>query len=191
MKSVLVAACVAVLFVLLIFHAATCGWFGLSLRNEVRPLEAVTLAINLLIAFFLQRYFATRINDLRAEKNVLIDASKEIIRILSEVQERTGAQYHKAAIEEENRFAILAGFRRISNAITDLEDSVEMSHVGSVKQSFSAIWSHYYSLKVAATGGGFPSKGYTIQQRNAQEILFRRLKTGCRRLIFKINEARN
>ncbi len=190
MKSVLIAAVAAAIFVSLIFQAAICGWFGLSLKNEVRPLEAVTLATNLLIAFFLQRFFTTQINDLRAEKNVLIDASKEIIRLLSEAQERTDAQLQKGAIDEENTFAILAGFRRIANAITDLEDSVVMSHVGSLKQSFPTIWSRYYALKAVATGGGFPSRGYSVPQRNSQQLLFRRLKTSCRRLIFAINDAR-
>lgn len=47
MKSVLIAAVAAAIFVSLIFQAAICGWFGLSLKNEVRPLEAVTLATNL------------------------------------------------------------------------------------------------------------------------------------------------
>ncbi len=189
MKSVLIASAAAIILVSLIFQAAICGWFGLSLRNEVRPLEAVTLATNLLIAFFLQRFITTRINDLRAEKNVLIDASKEIIRLLCEVRERTDSQLQKSTIDEENRFVILAGFRRVANAITDLEENVAMSHLGSIKQSFPAIWSRYYALKSVATGGGFPTKGYSIPQRNSQELLFRALKTKCRRLVFTINDA--
>ena len=189
MKSVFMAAFAAIMFVLLIFYAAICGWLGMSLRNEVRPLEAITLVVNLLIAFFLQRFVTTRINDLRAEKNVLIDASKEIIRLLNEVRERTDAQLQKESIDEDDRFAILSGLRRIANAITDLEESVEMSHLESVKKSFPLLWSGFYSLKAVATGGGFPSKGYSIRQRNSQQTHFRSLKTSCRRLIFTINDA--
>ncbi len=190
MKNIFIAAAAAIISVLLIFRAAICGWFGLSLRNEVRPLEAITLVTNLLIVFVLQRFITTRINDLRAEKNVLIDASKEIIRLLNEVCERTDAQLQKASVDDEDRFAIISGFRRIANAITDLEDGVAMSHLGSLKQLFPDIWSGYYALKGDATGGGFPSKGYSIPQRNSQQLLFRSLKKSCRCLIFKINDAK-
>jgi hypothetical protein len=189
MKSILLAALAGAILVSLVFFAAVHGWFGLSLKDEVRPLEAITLVVNLLIAFFLQRFFTTRINDLRAEKNVLIDGTKEIIRLLSEVRDRTDAQLQKASIDEEDGFAILVGFRRIANAITDLEESVGMSHLKSIEESFPAIWKRFYSLKAVATGEGFPARGYSIRQQNSQQSRFRSLKTSCRRLIFRINNA--
>src|ERR1035438_5102220 len=136
MRRLILAGIAAFIFVFAVFLASVHGWFGLSLKNEVRPLEAITLAVNLLIAFFLQRFFTTRINDLRAEKNVLIDGTKEILRLLGEVSERTDAQVQKVSIGEEDIFAILSGFRRIANTITDLEDSIAMSHLESVNQSF-------------------------------------------------------
>ncbi len=189
MKRLCIAVIAAIIIVLLILYAAAAGWLGLSLKNEVRPLEAITLVVNLLIAFFLQRFFTTKMNDLRAEKNVLIDAIKEIIHILGELRERTGAQLGKASIDDGDRFAILSGLRRIANAITDLEDSVSMSHLGSIKKSFAAIRRELFALKSAATGGGFPSEGYSIQQINSQILIFRSLKIRCQQLIFTINDA--
>jgi hypothetical protein len=189
MKSIALAVLAAVTFGSLIFIAAVHNWLGLSLKNEVRPVEAITLVVNLLIAFFLQRFFTTRINDLRAEKNVLIDAIKEIIRHLNEVSERTDAQLNKASIDDADKFAILYGFRRIANAITDFEDSVRMSHLKSIIECLPVLWSHFYDLKIVATGDGFPSRGYSLQQQNSQQLHFRSLKTHFRRLIFKINDA--
>jgi hypothetical protein len=189
MKRLCIAAIAAIIIVLLILYVAKVGWLGLSLKNEVRPLEAITLVVNLLIAFFLQRFFTTRMNDLRAEKNVLIDTIKEIIHILGELRERTDAQLGKVSIDDEDRFAILSGLRRIANAITDLEESVSMSHLGSIKKSFTAIRTELFTLKSAATGGSFPSEGYSIQQINSQVLIFRSLKTRCQQLIFTINDA--
>jgi len=36
------------------------GWLGLTLKPEIRPLEAITLVVNLLIALYLQRFFASK-----------------------------------------------------------------------------------------------------------------------------------
>jgi hypothetical protein len=151
MGRLLSAFIAAILFVSLILFAATHGWYGLSLKNEVRPLEAITLAVNLLIALFLQRFFTTKINDLRAEKNVLIDASKEMIRLLIELSERTTTQVQQASIDEQSAFAIISGFRRLANAITDLEESINMSHLRSVKRSLPALRSEFFALKAVAT----------------------------------------
>jgi hypothetical protein len=189
MRSALVATFVAIIAAWLILYAAITGWLGLSLKNEVRPLEAITLVVNLLIAFFLQRFIATRINDLRAEKNVLIEESTEIIRLLNEVHELTDAQFNKLLIVVEDKDAIIIGFRRIANAITDLQESIKLSHIGSTAEYFDDIWSDYRYLKAIATGDFFPSKGYSILQRISQEKLFRSLKTRCQRLIFTINNA--
>jgi hypothetical protein len=191
MKSIFIAVLSAVIAVCLILSAAVSGWLGLSLTMDVRPLEAITLVTNLLIAFFLQRFIATRINDRRAEKNVLIDASTEIISLLSETLEQTDAQFQKSSINDEDRVAIISGLRRIANAIYDLQESINMSHLESVRELINDIWPQYYRLKAVATGGGFPSRGYSIHQRNLQQLAIRSLSTTFRGLIFAINDARS
>ena len=189
MKKLPFAIAAVAILVVLVFIVVDYRWFGLAIQNQVRPLEAITLATNLLIALYIQRFFTTRINDLRAEKNVLIDATKELIRVLSEVKERTDEQLNKPSIGEEDRTAILFGFRRIANAITDLQGIVSMSHLKSTNQNLTSIMLKYYELKSVATGDSFPFKGYSIRQRSSQDLLFRSLKTKCQRLIFEINEA--
>jgi hypothetical protein len=190
MKGVLIAVTAATLFALLILFGASSGWLGLSLKAEVRPIEAVTLATNLLIAFFLQRFVATKINDLRAEKNVLISEVSASIQILNELREKTSQQLLKSSITKEDRFAIIAGFRRAANAINDAQVCAEMSHLKSITKDFPGVWGDFFELKALATGRSFPSKGYTIDEQTSQDRLFRALTTNLRRLIFKINEAR-
>ncbi len=190
MRVLFYAGFAAVLLVFLILFAAASGWLGLSLRYEVRPLEAITLATNLLIAFFLQRFIVTRVNDLRAEKNVLIAVAGETIRLINEVRERTDAQLLKNPISDGDTIAIISGFRRVANSMNDLQVSLEMSHLKSVGEVLRPMWSEFYALKALATGGGFPVRGYSVEQRSSQDRCFRTLTARCRRLIFVINDAR-
>jgi len=191
MKMRLISAIlVAMIVVLGLFFAATHGFLGLTLRNEARPFEIITFAVSLLIAFFLQRFVATQISDLRAEKNVLIEASTAIIRLLCELRERTDAQVQKDSISEEDKNAIVAGFRRVGNAIFDLDVCIGMSKLRSMAESTSRIKKDFYTLKVTATGGDFPTKGYSIKSGGAQVRLYRSLIMKCRRTIFEINSAR-
>jgi len=189
MKNIFIAAVAAMLLAWLIIHAALCGWLGLSLSHEVRPLEAIVLVVNLLIAFSLQSFFATRINDLRAEKNVLIAECTEIIRLLREVGDLTDTQFRRAPIYGDVGFAIVSEFRRIANAITELQSCISMSQLRSLNGSLNTIWSDFFALKAAATGGGFPSSSYTVHQRGSQQRLLRALTTKIQRLIFALNSA--
>jgi len=180
----------AFLLVGLTIWGSNAGWFGLSLKKEVRPLEAIALVVNLLIAFVLQRFFTTKITDLRAEKNVLIDSAKDILRQLVELREQTEGQFQKEFIDSESATSIKYAFRRSANALTALQGSIGMSHLRSVRDNIHPVWSDFYDLKAVATGDNFPAKGYSIKQLNSQNRLFDSLGAKLRELIFQINDAR-
>ena len=134
-----------------LLKAAAAGWLGLSVKMEIRPLEAITLAVNLLIALFLQRFFATRMTDMRAEKNVLIASAQEILRALSNLRDHTNAIQNKASLSEKDKFAVLQEARRLSNAITEMQDCIAISSFGSMMEHVPGLWNDYYTLKQRAT----------------------------------------
>jgi hypothetical protein len=180
----------ALAFVTLILTIARNEWMGLTLRNEVRPFEAITLATNLLIAFYIQRYFATRMNDLRAEKNILIEFCKNTIKLIDEARYLTDPLFLNKTIDEDSSLKILSSYRRVANSLTELEEGLNLCDIQAFRKSVQPLWEDFFALKMAATGDSFPSKGYAVEQRASQDRLYRTLVRKLRILIFEINNAR-
>lgn len=190
MRSVIVAFPIALALFVVIILGADCSWLGMSLKREVRPVEALNLVVTLFIAFFLQRFFTVRINDVRAEKNLLIAQCSDLLKLLSAVNDVCLTLLRKDVVPPETPIWILSKMREISNSITDLYASAEQSKLRSIKPLLQELWRDYRDLKRAATGGGFPSRGYSIEERSAQDKHFRALAIKLRNLVFVINRAK-
>jgi len=165
------------------------GIWGLTLKREVRPFEIITFVTNLLIAFFIQRFFTTQLNDLRAEKNLLISGCSDLIRLLGEMRTMLDPLYGRQTVDEKNVEVVLVAFRRLANAITDLEDTIGLSSFNSLHVQLPPLWDDYYLLKRTATGAPFPSTGYPNEQRPLQDRLIAALTGRCRTLVFTINRS--
>jgi len=78
----------------------------------------------------------------------------------------------------------------MSNTITEFESAISMCSVQSIDSHIPKLKCEYYSLKEVATGGSFPTKGYSGPERGAMEHGFSSMTTFCHRLIFEINRSK-
>lgn len=126
--------------VLLLIFVSVCvvaglGVWGLTLSREIKPIDLALLLVNLFIAVFLQYYLATRINDLRAEKNLLIDEIKDATSILKSLRE----DCEKPSLTLEERKRVLYSLRRLANALDGIETMLGSSQLVHVQEEFAAI----------------------------------------------------
>jgi hypothetical protein len=171
-----------------VIWAAHACWFGLWLNPEIKPVEVLTLAVSILIAILLQYYFVAKATDLRAEKDLLIENTREALTLLRSCRDTLNSCHDSGKISAADEKQIKTVFRRLSNSLEHLETAIGMSQCLGMAKEFGQIKQAYLSFKIAATGGFFPSKPYTPSTISSQEQASRLLASNLQQLIFKINK---
>lgn len=183
-------AIVLAVFVIAALWAAESGIQGFSLDHSIRPLEIATLGVNIFIAFFLQYYFASRSRDLRAEKDMLIDTVRDILRILRSCRDALAAYQDDSRNRNEHKRSVLQLFRRLSNGLDGIDTAIGASQCKALQKSSPAIRESYLYYKRAATDGSFPARRFTVEEFSIQEQNYRKLNRDLEELVFKINQYR-
>lgn len=166
---------------------ASHGLWGLSLNLRVRPTEIATLGVSIYIAFFLQTYFERRSGDLRSEKDLLIEDSKEVISVLRTCRDELEACFYSGQMQSREVTRVLALLRQLANALDQMETALRQSHCACLISEFNATKDAYYRFKCAATGGGFPSQPFTGALFALQSRVYRDMRTSLQSLLFRIN----
>jgi hypothetical protein len=180
---VLIAAC----FVIVAAHLC---WFGLFLNLEIKPIEVLTLAVDIIIALLLQYYFVSKASDFRAEKDLLIDNIRDVLGVIRACREIVNSCYEAGKIGRASAKQIITHFRRISNGIEHLEAAIAMSQCKRLSADMKIVRESYVNFKEAATGGSFPSKVYSPSSISEQEQACKSLNSHLQSLIFRINKYR-
>jgi|HubBroStandDraft_1064217.scaffolds.fasta_scaffold52527_2 hypothetical protein len=189
MKMILFGVFVLLLACLVIVAAHAC-WFGLTLDTQIKPVEVLTLAVSIIIAVSLQYYFAIKINDLRVEKDLLIQNVNDVLGVLRSCRDALNTCHEAQKISSKDKTVIISLFRRLSNGIDQVESALGMSKCHKLSKEMESIRGSYFNYKTAATGGSFPSKPYTQAFISEQEQTCRALTTKLQSLIFNINKHR-
>jgi len=171
----------------LLFAAHLCLW-GLSLDLEIRPIEVLTLAVTIGVAVLVGYYFTNQVNDLRAEKDLLIDDIRTVLGVLKACRETLNSCYDSEKIGPKSKAIILTHFHRLINGIEEIEASLKISQCVNLSQEIVPIKNAYLSYKMAATGGSFPSKPYNRSSMSDQEQASRILNASLQSLVFAINK---
>jgi len=180
----LVGGAIIVVFCLL-FRAAERGLHGFSINHAIDPVGLATLGVNIFIAFFLQYYFATRITDDRAEKDILIDTVRDAFSMLRTCRDEvSGCGTSKIAAEKQKK--IISLYRALSNGLENVETAVEMSRCKELGKDFDSIRESFFKYKAAATGK-FP---YDASDISYQAQTYRALNQQLHSLAFKLNQYR-
>jgi hypothetical protein len=171
----------------LLYAAHRCLW-GLSLDLEIRPIEVVTLSVTVGIALLVGYYLTNQINDLRAEKDLLIDDVRNVLRVLKSCRDTLNSCYDEGKIGPKSKTIILSHFHRLINGIDEIEAALGMSQCSSLPRDVASIKGAYLRYKMAATGGSFPSKPYSHSSISDQEQACHALNAELQSLVFKINK---
>ena len=174
-----------VAFVLAVVWSAHAGLLGMTLNMEVKPLEVISLSVNIAIVFLLQYYLANKITDLRSEKDILIDNIADILSTMRACRDTLSTWQGKDKITPKDSHQVIQLFRRLSNGITHLEDSLNMSQCGKLSGDIPGIWQACDHYKYSATCAPFPLKPTSATE---QDRSFRALSAKLQSLVFKINK---
>lgn len=166
-----------------IWAAHACLW-GLFLNPEIKPLEVLNLAATIAIAVLIQYYFTNKTTDLRSEKDLLIGNVQDIIATLRLCRDSLSTLHGRPKIKPSDTSQILQLFRRLSNSITHLEDSIRSSQCSRLQSRIPEIWRACDHYKYSATCAPFP---VSPAPPNDQDRAFRDLSAKLQSLVFEIN----
>lgn len=177
--------------VALFLSGMTVGFFAplvtsLHYQNDFDVFKIFTLMVTLIVAFLLQYYAHQRHDDLRIEKNLLIEDSKEVISNLKEVRARFLECYYEAQITPEHVRTITGMFRNLANSLFTLEEELASSRVRLKDSELDKLKEKYFEYKIAITGGNFPS-AFTALHYNSSERIHKELSRDLHVTILSIN----
>jgi molybdopterin-binding protein len=176
-------AAVTALAAIVLICSAHAGYWGLKLNPQIDAVAVATLAFTIVIAILVQYYFATRMTNRRAEKDLLLENGRDAIAVLKACREAldTSTEHGKPG---SGRKQVLLQFRRLSNALDMLETALEMSECKTLAKA--AIREEYLSYKAAATRAA-PDKPYTVGDLADQERAYHKIRKLLQSLLFQIN----
>lgn len=143
---VLAFLCIAV------FIIAANGYGNYSINHELDPVNVVTLAVNIFIAFFLQYYFASRASDDRAEKDLLLDSVRDVFGMLRSCRDEVMSCHGMLKVSRASQQKIIRLYRTLSNGLINLQNAIEMSGCNQLTKECDAVLKRFIDYKIAATG---------------------------------------
>ena len=170
------------------FVLADRGWANFSINHELDPVNILTLGVNIFIAFFLQYYFAARVTDDRAEKDILLDNVRDVFNILRSCRDEVMACHGAGKVNKETEKRIIKLYRNLSNGLENLQTAIEMSGCKELATEFDALSERFYKYKGAGTGK-LP-RPYDASDMSHHDQTYRALNRDLHSLAFKLNQHR-
>jgi len=180
----LIMLIVIVVSSLVIWAAHACLW-GMTLNTEIKPLEVLSLAVTMAIAFLLQDYLTNKTSDLRSEKDLLIGNINDLVAFLKNCRDTLEGCDSSGKILKSEKRQIVQSLRRASNAVGHLESTLNMSQCKTLSTEMKSIRDACLRYKIAATSYPFPTRPtpLALQDRAIGELLL-----SLQSLMFKINK---
>lgn len=164
-------------------------WFGWKFNGDVNPVQLATLATNVLIALWIQLYFATRMADLRAEKNIIVDNLRAIISTHKRCRETVRECYSAKEVSAGRKLSILTQLRELSNDLENLEFVLKSSQCKGLNDKCPTLRALYIAYKESVTGKSFPAP-YEVKDYLDQENKFRDLNHALLTFLLEANKYR-
>ena len=185
--KVWLAAFVSFLFGLALGLAAS-NLGSLGFQLELRLADILNWIIILVLAALLRWHWERNFSEVRVEKDLLIEHSKEAIKTLRQVRTSFLVRYDNASAGLKEERTIKRLLRELANDLHSVECMLTLGE--SLKAVTAAtVKEQYYAYKAALTGGGFPGEPYTLKEGTRAEFLYKALHEALLRLIFQTNRA--
>jgi hypothetical protein len=169
-----------------LIYAAKAGWWGLKLNGEVKTIEVLTLAVNLMIAWALQNFLVSRISNQRAEKDFLIEIVKDAQYRVKDCNERFYQCVNKSKVLKADFDFLKAACRNLANVLEQIEISIGKSDSKHLSPKYDGLKKTFYEYKAVLTDVS-PNRAYrpeaTGEHLRANRALFSELQD----LVFEIN----
>jgi hypothetical protein len=165
------------------------GWHGWHIDHEVKPIEVVTLIINVAIVVILQQFLAARAGNIRAEKDLVIDNGKDLIQKLRESDEQFAKRSEKTKGTLDDWRIAVNQSRALSNALEHFRTSlalVNCKKCRSLDGDCEALKQQLLEYKRAITNDP-PQAKIAPDSIRAQSQQFRSFLMGIQKMIFTIN----
>lgn len=161
---------------------------SLGFQFELRLADILNWIIILVLAALLRFHWERNFSEIRVEKDLLIEHSKEAIKTLRQVRTCFLTRYDNASAGLKEERAIKRSLRELANDLHSIECALALGE--SLKALTAAsVKEQYYGYKAALTGGNFPREPYALKDGARAESLYRALHESLLRLIFQTNRA--
>lgn len=139
------------------------------------------------LARLLQIHWQQNYSDIRVEKDLLIQQSKDAILALKDARSIFLECCDKKKLTRDDEKAVKRVLRNLANTLYFLECGLgECERMRSV--GFSHLKEHCMKYKAVLTGGGFPTQPYTSAHWTDAEVIYKVFHEGLQKLIFEINK---
>lgn len=163
---------------------------NLTFKNEFDVFDILTLAIAILVSWYLQVFTQKRAGNLRIEKDFLIEQAKSIKITADQVRELFLDCYLKNSVSSEEGRKIIRLVKILSNKLNELENTLGNCNKRYKKcKGIQEAVEIYFAYKSTITTN-LPSKKpppFSTQSYNRQERLYRDLHQNISLFILEIN----
>lgn len=148
---------------------------GLSFKKEFDIFDIFTLLVAIGIALAVQYYAQGKQNDLRKEKDLLIEQARKITDILPKSEDifLEYFEYNKNIDQSYNK-RMVPSLRRLGNEINHLEDQIKTSKLIAQKNNFSDLKKAYDDYRYQLLNLTF-SRPISPQTEAEKSRLYRKL----------------
>jgi hypothetical protein len=160
----------------------------LTWKSEVGLDSFINFFTGIAVAVFLNHAYQKHINDLRVEKDLIIDKLKEAIKFLREVREDFSITY-RTEITKENLEKMVITFRQLSNSLAATKDIIDALEYTELINEVENIKLDFFIYKHIITGGKTIGEKYDSIDSQKQNTNYNKINTALHKLIVKINRT--
>jgi hypothetical protein len=174
---------------LIIIWLAFSGHFGLSVDKKLNPVQLLTLAVSVSIAFLVQYFVAASLGNRRAEKNFCLESVKACIDALTDCRREFEDCVDSKKMSAAQKKVILARITQVSNSITELGKVMALSSAcKKLHNDCQKLFQPYLTYKTALTGTKYAlTRPYTAAHVKEHTIAHRALSDELNRIWFRTN----
>jgi len=151
--------------------------------------EIATMITNLVIAFVLQHYLASRSEVRRAENRILAAQIEDAFYAIRECQQGFQACIGKKPTKDVEQ-SIIAAVECISSKLSELAIALGLSHCKDMEPEIDQIISSFLQYKRALTGNNFPNRKFTTLDQADSQVMQSQMTKKLQSLLFRIGKHR-
>jgi hypothetical protein len=163
----------------------------IKFEEKISPIAAATFILTILLALYLEFKVRPSLSSTRNEKDILIDAIKDIKSKLGELHVLYLAVRETSPVVLEKQSEVLAKLRELSNLIALLKEADGYCGMYQRLAVPDKIFKAYIKYKKALTGKKFNDPNFAFDRLNwmAQENAYRQHMMVLNESIFDYNKA--
>ena len=162
------------------------GLLTLTWKGEVGLDSFINFFTGIAVAVFLNHAYEKHINDLRAEKDLVIDQLKECLKLLREIRENFQI-IALSPIQKADLDKIVSQLRQFSNNLSSTKDLIDSIEENDLADFLESIKLDFFVYKQIITGTKAPNDRYDSTDSSRQESNYQKISSSIHKLIIKTN----